>query len=126
VIEKSLARHAHPCTTSEERGIALFGERGDEIEHVRGWTWLVPACSGDELYAVDIRAERCECLDACQQERPCEHVYAAQITSLKSGACAGCGRKVRFRNLHEVGDDNLTFFEGDEVCESCAMAHGVL
>jgi hypothetical protein len=113
-------------TTREERGIVLFRERSDEIKHVRGWSWLVPACSGDGLHAVDIETESCDCLDARRQELSCEHVYAARIASSKSGECAGCGRKVGYRDLHEVGDDNLTFFEGDVVCESCAMAHGIL
>ena len=34
--------------------------------------------------------------------------------------CAGCG------DLFEVGDDNLTFFEGDELCRGCTAGHGVL
>jgi hypothetical protein len=34
--------------------------------------------------------------------------------------CAGCGE------LFEVVDDNLTFFEGDELCRGCAAGHGVL
>jgi hypothetical protein len=29
-------------------------------------------------------------------------------------------------DLHEVDDDHLTFFEGDELCERCAMDHGIL
>ncbi len=113
-------------TTREERGIILFRERGSEIEHVMGATWLVPSRTGDGLYAVDLETESCECPGPRQLMRPCKHVYAARIARSKSGACAGCGRMVRYRDLHEVGDDNLTFFEGDEVCESCALAHGIL
>ena len=40
--------------------------------------------------------------------------------------CAGCGGVFRSRALVEVGDDHLTFFEGDEVCSSCADVHGAL
>jgi hypothetical protein len=113
-------------TTREKHGIALFSIRGDEIEHVKGQLWLVPSCSGDGLHAVDLRNESCECADLQWSGLPCEHVHAARIARSKSGECAGCGRTIRYRDLHEVGDDNLTFFEGDEVCESCAIAHGIL
>jgi hypothetical protein len=113
-------------TTREERGIILFRERGDEIEHVNGATWLLPSSTGGGHYAVDLEIESCECSEAWRLMGSCEHVYAARIASSKSGECAGCGKKVRFRELHEVADDHLTFFEGDEVCERCAMDHGVL
>lgn len=126
MIEKSLARPACTRTTREERGIALFSERGDEIEHVKGWIWLVSSCSGNAPYAVDLKSESCECPDFQQCGFPCEHVYAARIARAKSGECAGCSRKARYRKLHEVGDDHLTFFEGDALCEQCAIDHGVL
>ena|SRR5215213_11759366 len=127
MIKKSLARPGYYRTTREERGIALFNERGDEIKHVRGWTWFVPSCFGDVHYAVDLRNESCECSDFQQCGLPpCEHVYAARIARAKSVECAGCGRKVRYRDLLEVGSDHLTFFEGDELCERCAIDHGVL
>lgn len=31
----------------ERRGIALYRERGEEIEHLKGRTWAVPSCSGE-------------------------------------------------------------------------------
>jgi SWIM zinc finger len=77
MIEKSLARTACTRTTREECGIALFSERGDEIEHVKGWTWLVPSSSGDVLYGVDLNSETCECPDFEGRGLPCEHVYRA-------------------------------------------------
>ncbi len=40
--------------------------------------------------------------------------------------CAGCGGRFAASELVEVGDDNLTFFENDLVCEGCAVDHGVL
>ncbi len=40
--------------------------------------------------------------------------------------CAGCAGRFRGRDLFEVGDDNLTFFEGDLLCGPCARRHGVL
>ncbi len=42
------------------------------------------------------------------------------------GECVGCGERFEWGELVEVGDDNLTFFENDLVCEGCAHAHGVL
>ena len=30
----------------ERTGIALYRERGEEIEHIKGRTWAVPSCSG--------------------------------------------------------------------------------
>jgi hypothetical protein len=52
-------------------------------------------------------------------------VYA-KPKSRRLGGCAGCGGRFRGRDLFEVGDDNLTFFEGDRLCGPCARDHGVL
>lgn len=109
----------------ERKGIALYRERGEEIEHLRGRLWAVPSCSGEGLYLVDLHAEICGCPDFEHREENCKHIYAAVIASAKSSGCAGCGRKVRRRKLREVGPENLTFFEGDELRPSCAVAHGV-
>ena len=125
MIDKSLARLRHARTSREVRGIALFDELGDEIEHVRGCTWLVPSRCG-VLYAIDLKSDSCACPDFEERRLPCKHVYAARIAHSKSGECTGCGRRVRHRDLHEVSDDHLTFFEGDMLCERCAMDHGVL
>ncbi len=40
--------------------------------------------------------------------------------------CASCGGRFSGRDLFAVGEDHLTFFEGDELCRSCAVRHGVL
>lgn len=109
----------------ERRGIALYRERSKEIEHLKGRTWAVPSCSGEGLYQVDLRAETCECPDFSRREENCKHIYAAAIARAKSGGCAGCGKRVRRRELREVGPENLTFFEGDGLCGPCADSHGV-
>jgi hypothetical protein len=109
----------------ERRGIALFRDRGEEIEHVRGRLWAAPSCSGEGVYLVDLRAEICGCPDFEHREENCKHIYAAAIASAKSEGCAGCGKKVRRRELRDVHGDNLTFFEGDRLCPKCAVAHGV-
>lgn len=41
----------------------------------------------------------------------------------KLHGCDGCGDQSR--DLHEVGADSLTVFEGDLICEACAANHGV-
>ena len=113
-------------TARERRGIALYRERGEEIEHVRARLWAVPSCSGEGFYLVDLRAEICSCPDFERRGENCKHIYAAAIARAKSGECAGCARKAPYRELHPVPEDHLTFFDGDQLCEGCAMDHGVL
>ena len=59
-----------------------------------------------------------------------EHVGDVTARALfpvsKLGTCADCGGRFSGRDLFEVSDDHLTFFEGDELCRSCARNHGVL
>ena len=45
---------------------------------------------------------------------------------IKLRSCASCGGRFSGQDLFEVGDDHLTFFEGDELCRSCARDHGIL
>jgi hypothetical protein len=45
---------------------------------------------------------------------------------IKLRSCASCKGRFEGRNLFAVGDDHLTFFEGDELCRSCARGHGIL
>lgn len=107
-----------------ERSIALYRERGEEIEHVKARTWAVPSCSGEGLYLVDLCAETCGCPDFEHREENCKHIYAAAIASAKSEGCAACSKQVRRRGLYRVGSENLTFFEGDGLCGPCAVSHG--
>ena len=111
----------------ERRGIALYRERGEEIEHVKARTWAVPssAGSGEGIYLVDLRAETCGCPDFEHREENCKHIYAAAIASAKSEGCAACSKKVRRRGLYRVGSENLTFFEDDGLCFPCAVSPGV-
>ncbi len=65
-----------------------------------------------------------------EQHGDLEHV--SEITEralypvIKLRSCAGCRGRFQGRDLFEVTDDNLTFFEGDELCRSCARNHGIL
>ena len=45
---------------------------------------------------------------------------------IKLRSCTSCGRRFSGQDLFEVGDDHLMFFEGDELCRSCARNHGIL
>lgn len=115
-------------TTRRERGLQLFRDRGEEIRHIRGSAWSVPSCSGTGVYIVDIRSGACCCPDMPPEDEVCKHATAAIIARAKSGRCVGCGGWFARRELVEVNEDHesLTCFEGDVLCEDCAVGHGVL
>jgi hypothetical protein len=111
-------------TTRLQRGVTLAQERFEEITRVAPWVWSVPS-SGHGVYAVDLKASECSCPDRTPEGEECKHVSAAKYVKAKTATCNGCGERVRHRDLVEVGDDSLTFFEGDLACGACASAHGV-
>ena len=114
--------------TREGRGLELYRERGDQIKHVRGSVWSVPSCSRKGVYLVDLAGGICTCADMPPAGEACKHTAAATIARAKSGVCAGCGLRIRRRNLVECAEgnhDNLTYFDGDLLCLSCADAAGV-
>jgi hypothetical protein len=58
----------------------------------------------------------------------CKHETAATIVRAKTGVCAGCGRRFRHRELValvEGNHDDLTYFDGDLLCRTCADNAGV-
>jgi hypothetical protein len=113
-------------TTRQQRGIALFQERGEEIGHVEGWEWRVPYCSASGVYLVDLRAEFCECPDRAPEGEVCEHITAAIIARTESEECGGCRKKVLRRHLWTVLEDHPTLGGlVDELCETCAISQGV-
>ncbi len=132
MIEQSLAQPKGfppaPPSTRFERGIALGQERFEEITRVAPWIWSVPSCSGASgaVHAVNLKTGECSCPDRTPAGETDKHVTAARYVKAKTGLCAGCGSRFRHRDLYEVGDDNLTFFEGDLLCIGCAVDHGVL
>jgi hypothetical protein len=118
---------AHPLTR-EQRGLELYRERGDEIKHVRGSVWSVPSCTRAGVYLVDLASGICTCADMPAAGEVCKHTTAATIARAKSGICSGCSRRFRRRELVECVEgnhDNLTYFDGDLLCPSCADAAGV-
>jgi hypothetical protein len=124
------ARITHPVprpNTRELRALALVEDRFEEIaaSH-RGGRYTVPA-SGGGTYSVTYTAceESCECL-GWQYGHTCYHVLAVCVVRAKTGVCCECGRRARHRDLYPVGDDHLTYFEGDQLCEACAVGAGIL
>ena len=67
-----------------------------------------------------------------EESRDLEHVGEiiprAVLATAKLRTCAGCGGRFTGREIYEVSEDHesLTWFPGDPLCESCALAHGVL
>jgi hypothetical protein len=109
--------------TREARGLALYRERGDEIKHVRGAVWSVPSCTRSGVYLVDLADGVCTCADMPPAGEVCKHETAATIARAKSGVCAGCSLRFRRRYLAECVEgnhDNLTYFDGDLLCRTCA------
>jgi hypothetical protein len=112
--------------TREARGLRLAESRFDEIYPVSPGTWAVPSCSDSSVYLVKPRHESCTCPDHKRTGRACKHVFAAYVVRAKTAECSGCGGRSRRRDLVEVlEEDHLTFFEGDQLCRTCADNAGV-
>ncbi len=78
-----------PKTTRLSRGIALFHERGAEIERLEIHTYAVPSCSGDETYTVYTDLRCCTCPDhraAKKAGEACKHRVAVEIFVAKRRA----------------------------------------
>jgi hypothetical protein len=126
------ARITYPRTvpnTRELRALELAEHYFEEISlSHRGGTYTVPSLHGDHTYSVTYtaREESCFCPD-WEFGHTCYHILAAAVVRAKTGICADCGHRFRYRELVEVlEEDHLTFCEGDVVCEACARNHGVL
>jgi hypothetical protein len=61
---------------------------------------------------------------AAAQAKPRPQMERRFAQASPEPSCAECG--VRGLDLHQVPEDHLTFFAGDELCEGCAINHGVL
>ena len=128
MIETSVAHPAPRPTTRLERGAELYREHFDRFAYAGGGVYLVPSGSdATSVYEVSLRGgERCECADHEHRGGRCKHVLALRIFKAKTGTCAGCGGLHRHRDMYEVEEGHLTFFEGDELCRQCARVTGVL
>ena len=126
----SVQAPARDATTREQRGLDLYREYGHRITYADG-TWFVPSqhdATGVYEVVLGRRGESCECIDYGYHGSswPCKHVYAAIICRAKTAPCAECGRRFRHRDLYPVPDDDLTYFDGDELCHEHALSHGIL
>jgi hypothetical protein len=75
------------------------------------------------------REEECECADFEHRhpEGGCKHIVAATLKRAKTFRCEGGGDRFPNGEMFEVVDPgHVTFFEGDALCEECALNHGVL
>ena len=120
-----------PTTTREQRGLALFEERGHEIHRFGAGLYRVPSCSGEGFYTVDYLEERCTCPDHAYRGVTCLHIYAVGILNAKRrqskpAPCSGCGERFPRRVLVEAMEDDLGVFEGERFCRPCARRCGVL
>jgi hypothetical protein len=125
----TIAHPGHPSSRAE-RGLELYRGRSDEIKHVRGSVWSVPSCTRAKpgVYLVDLAGGICTCGDMPPAGQVCKHATAATIARAKSGVCAGCNLRFRRQELVELTEDNhdnLTYFDGDQLCRACADAAGV-
>jgi hypothetical protein len=75
---------------------------------------------------VNLKHGTCSCPDRTPAGETDKHVTAAKYVKAKTATCSGCSERFRHRDLVEVPEDHLTFFEGDALCPECAGAHGVL
>ncbi len=89
MIDQSLAQPAHDSRTErltrEARGIALFEERGHDIQQIGRGLYSVPSCTGrgDYLVRYGDTAESCECGDHQRRGMVCKHLYATALFTAK-------------------------------------------
>lgn len=69
--------------TRELRGLRLYRERGDEIEHPYPGIYVVPGCSGGSYVVHLAPRERCDCPDTATV---CKHIICATIYQAKARA----------------------------------------
>ncbi len=73
-----------PADTRETRALALYRERGAEIERTGPYTYLVPSCTGTGSWAVNSRRETCDCPDALRHpDLNCKHLLAVAVKRAK-------------------------------------------
>ncbi len=127
---ESLAQYLRETTTEarEDRARQIVREHAREIaESAVGGVYRVPSrTSPGIIYTVSLSRETCECEVHEHTGGTCIYLLAAEMVKARSATCADCNQRHLRRDLYEVSDDHLTFFEGDELCRQCALGHGVL
>jgi hypothetical protein len=95
--------------------------------------------SGSKLkvaYSVDPGEDfRCTCPWAESGGSGCSHSISCWVlmrahhrrpSMVKTRQCDGCSRHVDRRDLLDVPEGNMVFFESERICRACAVYHGVL
>ncbi len=86
-MAKSILADDPQPSTRTERGIKLFRERHAEIERTGPSSYLVPSCSGEHAYVVNLKPfVCCTCPDhkrAKDLGEVCKHAAAAIIVHAK-------------------------------------------
>ncbi len=127
---ESLAQHLRETTIEarEDRARQIVRDHAREIaESAVGGVYRVPSRTNPgAVYIVSLSRETCECEDYEHTGGTCIHLLAAERVKARSATCADCNQRHLRGDLYEVGDDHLTFFEGDKLCRQCALDHGVL
>src|SRR5215212_4198247 len=126
----SLVDIVHDPHTRLVRAVLLFEEHGEDIEPIGGEIYMVPDAQGTGYYRVDYANETCTCRGSeFHPDLTCKHVFAVGIYLAKRRArsfvCESCREHTPVQEGYTVGEDNLTFFEGQRLCKPCAFAHGV-
>jgi len=86
-------------TTRAQRGIALFRERGGEIERAADGTYRVPSSNG-AVYVVDLDRGYCSCPDRAEC---CKHRVACEVVASRD-RCKRPARPKRDRSHRADGD----------------------
>lgn len=125
MIETSLPDPTRVATRAD-RALALYVEHFEAIAlSFRAGVYKVPSCSGAAIYTVRlVPTPYCSCPDFRGGE--CKHIMVCRVVRKVTAPCSDCGRRFRYRDLLEVPEDHLTFFDGDLLCLPDATAHGVL
>jgi SWIM zinc finger len=69
--------------TRELRALELYRKHGEEIRHAGEDLYLVPSCTGSEVYTVDYAVEVCDCPDFQYHGENCKHILAVGIYAAK-------------------------------------------
>ena len=67
------------------RGLALYRERGGEIEPRPSGGYSVPSCTGSQSYRVSLAdGGRCGCRDFRKRRVACKHIFCLTVHRAKS------------------------------------------
>ncbi len=119
-------RHQTAPETREQRALALYRERGDEIRRVGQDLYLVPSCTGRGFYSVDYRAETCDCPDFLRRGENCKHILAVGVLVAKrrSRLRQVCACNDGWTTIGQLVVDPETGEEAEEyalyLCRRCA------